>query len=104
MTGSEIAAMKKAAEEEAVRAEIEKKNADRAESDRLRKVAENEGDCLFAAAEAALAAGDIEAARQSEKAATAAYESRNIARTTILRALRTKVLDLLALLVQKYSH
>jgi colicin import membrane protein len=93
MTGSEIAALKKAAEEEAVRAEKEKKNADRAESDRLRKVAENEGDRLFAAAEAALVAGDIEAARQSEKAATAAYESRNIARTTILRALRTKISD-----------
>ena len=93
MTGSEIAALKKAAEEAAVRAEKERKNADRMEADRLRKVAESEGDRLFAAAEAALAAGDVEAARQNEKAATKAYESRNIARTTILRALRTKISD-----------
>jgi hypothetical protein len=63
------------------------------ESDRLRKLAEDEGDRLFAEAEAALAAGNIDGAREKEKAATAAYESRKIARTTTLRALRSKIKD-----------
>lgn len=48
------------------------------EADRLRKVAENEGDRLFAAAEEALAAGDVDGARANEKAAAAAYASRKV--------------------------
>ena len=91
MTGTEIAAAKKRAAEEAKQREKEEKVAAKAESDRLRKIAEDEGDRLFAAAEAALSSGDVDAARANEQAATAAYESRKIARTTTLRKLREQI-------------
>jgi len=67
--------------------------ATKAEEDVMRKVAEDEGDALFAKAEAALASGDIEAAKANERAATAAYEARKIARTTTLRKLRAQISD-----------
>jgi len=67
--------------------------ATKAEEDVMRKVAEVEGDALFAKAEAALASGDIEAAKANERAATAAYEARKIARTTTLRKLRAQISD-----------
>ena len=48
MTGAEIAAQKIEAQKAAARAEKEREKVDRREADRLRKIAEVEGDRLFA--------------------------------------------------------
>ena len=84
MTGTEIAEAKLAEAKELVQTEKEAVKATKVQEDAMRKVAAIEGDCFFAAAEAALASGDTDAAKANEKAATATYGSRKIARTTIL--------------------
>jgi len=93
MTGTEIAAAKLAEAKDLVQREKDAVKATKVQQDAMRKVAEIEGDRLFAAAEAALASGDVDAAKANEKAATATYQSRKIARTTILRKLRAQITD-----------
>jgi len=90
-TGAELAAEKEAAIKAEKEAETERKRLAKVESDRVRKEAENEGDRLFAAAEACLVNGDVDGAKANEKAAAAAYKSQNIARSTTLRQLNGKI-------------
>ena len=90
-TGVELAAEKAAAIKAEAQAEKERKRMAKVEADKLRKVAEDEGDRLFAAAEACLANGDVDGAKANEAAAAAAYTSQKIARTTTLRKLRAKI-------------